>query len=263
MNVYKQPLYYEIAFSFIDPKQQVDYFEKIIRKFSKIRVIRFLDVACGPSLQLREIARRGYEAVGLDLSPEMLSYLRKKAREEGINVETVQADMTNFRLKKKADFAFIMMGSLDVESNEQFLSHLDSIEASLKRGGLYFIQNMSLDWTRAEKQSWTMERDGITVQTTYESRFKNTISQTCTEELKLEVNDHGKRKILTHKRNLKHVFPQEFKTLVKLNGKFEFLGWWAGNCNNWSLEEPLETAEAVNNNNNMTLLRKKQKSAQT
>lgn len=136
MGIYKQPLYYEIAFSFIDPKEQVDNFERLIREFSVMRVNRFLDIACGPSLQLREIARRGYEAVGLDLSPEMLEYLRKKAREEGLKIETLQGDMHNFRLKKKADFAFIMMGSLDAESNEKFLSHLDSVAASLNEGGL-------------------------------------------------------------------------------------------------------------------------------
>ncbi len=118
MEIYKQPLYYEIAFSFFDVKKQVDTFELVIKEFSKIEVKRFLDIACGPSLQLLEIARRGYEAVGLDLSPEMLEYLSKKAEEEGLGIETVQADMSNFRLKKKADFAFIMMGSLVVESNE-------------------------------------------------------------------------------------------------------------------------------------------------
>lgn len=58
MDVYKRPLYYEIAFSFFDVKKQVDTFEEVIKKFSKIRVKRFLDVACGPSLQLRELARR-------------------------------------------------------------------------------------------------------------------------------------------------------------------------------------------------------------
>ncbi|MGB9671727.1 MAG: class I SAM-dependent methyltransferase [Candidatus Bathyarchaeales archaeon] len=74
MEIYKHPLYYEIAFSFFDPKKQVDSFEEITAKFSKIKVKRFLDVACGPSLQLREIAKRSYEAVGLDSSAEMLAY---------------------------------------------------------------------------------------------------------------------------------------------------------------------------------------------
>ena len=132
MEIYAHPLYYEIAFGFIDPKEQVDHFEKIIKRFSRIKVRRCLDIACGPSLQLRELSKRGYETIGLDLYPEMLKYLREKAREEGLKIETVQADMYDFRLRKKVDFAFIMMGSLDAESNEKFLSHLDSVAASLK-----------------------------------------------------------------------------------------------------------------------------------
>lgn len=63
MEVYKQPLCYEIAFGFVDARVQVDNFEKLIKRFSKIGVNSFLDIACGPSLQLREIARRGYEAI--------------------------------------------------------------------------------------------------------------------------------------------------------------------------------------------------------
>jgi hypothetical protein len=42
---------------------------------------------------------------------------------------------------------------------------------------------------------------------------------------------------------------------AKLNGKFEFLGWWKGNCNTWYLDVPLE--EADNLNDNMFLLRRK------
>jgi SAM-dependent methyltransferase len=255
MEIYKQPLYYEIAFSFIDPKEQVDSFERIIRKFSRIRVRRFLDIACGPSLQLREIARRGYGAVGLDLYPEMLEYLRKEAGEEGLNIETVEADMYSFRLKEKVDFAFIMMGSLDAESNERFLSHLDSVAASLNEGGLYFIQNVNLDWTRKGRQRWTMKRDGVKVKTSFESYFKDVLSQVYTEKLTLEVDDNGERKKFAQQEDLKFIFPQEFKTLLKLNRKFEFLGWWKGNCNTWHLDQPLERTE--NLADNMVLLRRK------
>jgi len=255
MAVYKQPLYYEIALSFIDPKEQVDNFERLIKKFSKIEVKRFLDIACGPSLQLREIARRGYEAVGLDSSSQMLRHLENKAKEEGLKIETVKADMTDFALKKKVDFSFIMMGSLNVESNEKFLSHLNSVAASLNEGGLYLIQNQGLDWTKGEKQSWTMKRNGITVTTTYESHLKDILSQTYEEKITLEVEDNGKRKKFIHKGDLKFIFPQEFKTLIRLNGKFEFLGWWQGNCNSWDLDKPLE--EAKNLDDNMILLRRK------
>jgi len=42
-------------------------------------------------------------------------------------IEIIQADMCDFELKKRADFGFIMTVSLDTESNERFLSLLDSV----------------------------------------------------------------------------------------------------------------------------------------
>jgi hypothetical protein len=137
----------------------------------------------------------------------------------------------------------------------KFLSHLNSVAASLNDGGLYFIQNQGLDWTKNARQSWTMKRDGITVTTTYESHFKDILNQIYTEKMTLEIDDNGKRKTYINEEDLKFVFPQEFKTLVKLNGKFEFLGWWKGNCDTWHLDIPLE--ESHNLNDNMVLLRRK------
>jgi hypothetical protein len=42
---------------------------------------------------------------------------------------------------------------------------------------------------------------------------------------------------------------------ARANGKFEFVGWWKGNCNTWLLDEPLEKAKDLANN--MVLLRRK------
>lgn len=261
MAIYDQPLYYEVAFSFFDPKRQVDCFEEIISRFSRVKVHRFLDVACGPSLQLREIARRGYEAVGLDTSKEMLECLRTKAQEEGLRIETLQADMISFKLRKRAYFAFIMMGSFSFKSNEHMLKHLDSVAASLNKGSLYFIQNFGanwkVDWTKAQKQSWEMEKDGIKVKTTYETHVKDIINQIVTEKITFDVDDHGLKRTSTHEEDLKLVFPQEFKLLIKLHNKFEFLGWWKGNADWWYLGQPLEKTEESKLDINMVLLRKK------
>jgi SAM-dependent methyltransferase len=216
----------------------------------------FLDIACGPSLQLRELAKRGYEGVGLDVANEMLRYLSKKANEEGVRIETVQADMSNFRLKRKVDFAFIMMGSLVVGSNQKLLDHLDSVAYSLKRGGLYFIQNKMVDWTGMKEQSWTVEKSGITVKTTFNIHWKDILNQIYTERMKLAVNDHGRMRELVSEEDLKFVFPQELKALIGLNNKFEFLGWWEGTESTWFLNIPLEKSK-IPNNINVVLLRRK------
>jgi SAM-dependent methyltransferase len=256
MSVYRHPLYYEVAFSFFDVRKQIDAFEAVIERFSKIRVKRFLDVACGPSLQLRELARRGYKTVGLDDAPEMLAYLVDRAKEERLRIETVQADMCAFTLKGKVDFAFVMMGSLVTDSDAKLLSHLDSVATTLRSGGLYFIQNETVDWTRMEEQKWTMERAGITVNATFSTCWKDVLNQIYTQKVILEVNDHGKTICLESEQDLKFVFPQEFRTLITFNGKFEFLGWWEGTESTWFLDKPLEKAKTPSNYN-MVLLRRK------
>ncbi len=260
-DVYDNPLYYEVAFSFFNPRKQVDCFEGIIDRFSRVGAHRFLDIACGPSLQLREIARRGYEAVGLDNNKKMLRYLRKKAEEQGIKIETIQADMNSFKLRKKVDFSFIMMGSFSFGSNNDLLKHLDSVAKSLKKGGLYFIQNFGVnwkvDWTKPQVQSWEMEREGIKVKTLYETVVKDIVNQIVTEKIVLEVDDHGMKKRLMHQEDLKLVFPQELKLLIEMHSRFEFLGWWKGDVDEWYLDQPLEEALDRDLNINMVLLRRK------
>jgi SAM-dependent methyltransferase len=233
MKVYQKPLYYEIAFSFVDVPEQVDLFERFIRKYSGIPVRRALDIGCGPGLQLREMARRGYEAVGLDASPRMLAYLRAKAEEEGVRIETIRADMTDFRLKRKADFACAMMGTISyIRSNGAFLRHLDSVAASLRRGGLYLIEEFRLDWGSKAfftPSTWTMKRDGIRVKTTYDYQLKDALKQTLVDFLRLDVDDHGRRMVFEDRTTTKLIFPQELVALLERNGKFEFLGWFERN----------------------------------
>jgi SAM-dependent methyltransferase len=255
MNAYSCPLYYEIAFGFFDVVRQIDCFEAVMRKFSRVGVKRVLDIACGPSVQLREMARRGYEAVGLDNSQEMLAYLKDKEKEEGIAIETREGDMCKFRLVKKTDFAFIMMGSFAFESDKKLLSHLDSVAASLKKGSLYLIQNRMMDWTKVTDQSWTMERNSITVKTTFRIRMKDLVHKIYAEQLTLRVNDHGRTMILEDAENFKFISQQEFKNLIDLNGKFEFLGAWKGDCNAWNFDHSLEEPHDLSNEN-ITVLKR-------
>ena len=227
---YRRPLYYEIAFP-IDSKKQVNLFEKAIEKYSKRKAKRFLDICCGPSFQLREIAKRDYEAVGLDSSPHMLEYLKKRAIEDGTRIETIKGDMVNFRLKKKVDFAFIMMGTINyLKSNKEILSHLDSVAYSLNPGGLYMIENFgSLDWANKEfftPLKWSEKRNGIGVKATHKIDLKDPLNQTAIETLTLEVDDEGKKSTFEHKTMKKLVFPEEFISLIEFNKKFEFIGWF-------------------------------------
>lgn len=229
--VYKEAKYYEIAFNFTDRKKQVDLFETFIKKYSKTEVTTVLDLACGPATQLREMAKRNYKAIGLDISADMIAYLKQSAQDEKVEIEAIKDDMKDFKLREKVDFAFIMMGSIIYvgKNNSDMLAHLDAVAESLKPGGLYLIENLAINWTTPvffKPQTWTTKEGGIKVKTTYKITPKDPLKQIVRQSIKLEVNDNGKHTEYIDENDLKIIFPEEFKLLVEINSKFEFLGFF-------------------------------------
>lgn len=251
-EVYQHAKYYEIAFGFIDAVSSVDLLEAYIAKFSKVEVKTVMDICCGPSLQIREFARRGYRTIGLDSSQEMLDYLDHKATSENLDIALVCDDMTDFRLDQKVDFCYIMMGSFPYVSDSQsFMSHLSSVSEVLKPGGLYLIENPLMDWTDPklwEPSTWTIEEDGINVQTTYQLDLLDSLTQTVLQKLDFVVDDKGNHYELSEHEEIKLIFPQEFKLLVEIHGDFEFLGFFE--------RESTEIQQAASRDN-IVLLRRK------
>lgn len=226
MNVYDWPCYYEIAFSYQQVSKQVDFFEEASKRFCDLRTKRFLDVCCGPSPQLRELARRGYEAVGLDINPRMIEYIKLKAKEENLKIETVQGDMNDFRLERKCDFAFLLSGSLYIDSNKQFLRHLDCVARALNQGGLYLLENFPLEFFRNHKEDWTITRGEIEVKTMFEAKVVDELEELYEDRLTLEVRKHGETNVYSTTAVTKNIAPQELTALLETNGKFRLVGWF-------------------------------------
>jgi SAM-dependent methyltransferase len=58
-----------------------------------IREGRVLDVGSGPGTQAVELAKRGFEVVGVDVASAAVDYARRLARETGVSVTFLQADL--------------------------------------------------------------------------------------------------------------------------------------------------------------------------
>lgn len=229
-QIYGQPRYYEIAFSFINAESQVKLFEKFIKKYSKIKVKKVLDIACGPALQLRKFSGKKYISTGIDSNPQMIKYVKEISQKEGLKINVVKADMNKFRLKDKVDFSYILMGSIIyAKNNELFLSHLNSVADSLKSGGLYLIENLAMNWSDPKflkSQSWIMKEKGIKVKTIYKITPKNALKQIVSQNFVLDVDDNGVRRKFINQADLKIIFPEELKLLIEKNGRFEFIGFF-------------------------------------
>ncbi len=57
----------------IDYSKWADFFEKCFERYSKVRPEIVLDLACGTGRMTREMAKRGYDMIGVDGSVDMLS----------------------------------------------------------------------------------------------------------------------------------------------------------------------------------------------
>lgn len=242
-EVYHNPKYYEIAFSFRDIPAEVDIVEALIKQYSRIPVSRVLELGCGPAPHLAELARRGYTYVGLDLSRPMLAYAQQRADTVQASARFHVASLVDFRLDEPVDFAFILLGSLYTRNTTELLSHFDALSRALKHGGLYL-----LDWcvhfapATERTESWEMSRDNITVKTTYQVKPINPVEQTVEETITLEVEDASAPVVLREVLVRRDLYPQEFLLLIANRSDFEFVGWW----NNWDLTQPLDGTQTIN-----------------
>ncbi len=84
----------------------------LLKKLS-VRPKSVLDVACGEGSFAVAMAKRGYEVVGVDQSPDMLQLARKSAKREGVKVEFVRSDMRSLALPRKFDLVTCWYDSLN------------------------------------------------------------------------------------------------------------------------------------------------------
>ena len=69
---------------------EIDQLEALLKIKPPLRI---LDLPCGQGRHSIELARRGYEVTGEDLSPYLLGIARERARSAGVAVHWLQGDM--------------------------------------------------------------------------------------------------------------------------------------------------------------------------
>ena len=73
-----------------DPSRNIDDFATFV---SPHKMTKVLDAGCGAGRNYVELAKRGYDVIGVDCSSDALKIAKEKAHEKGVPVKLVQADM--------------------------------------------------------------------------------------------------------------------------------------------------------------------------
>jgi SAM-dependent methyltransferase len=133
------PQYYDIAFQ-AHTRREADFIEAACRKYCPFAPRRFLEPGCGSGRLITELAARGYQVTGFDLSQPALTYLRRRVARRLLHAETFEAQMSNFRLGRPVDAAYCTVNTFRHLLTEQSAcGHLKCVAGSLRRGGIYLL----------------------------------------------------------------------------------------------------------------------------
>ena len=129
------------------------------------------DLCCGFGRISLELARRGFDVTGVDLTPAYLDTARDDAAYEHLEVEFVHEDVRRFKRPNAFDLAvnlYISFGYFDNQEDDRLF--VRNVCESLRDGGCFIIETLgkeiaARDFVEAE---W-FERAGYFVLTKYEA----------------------------------------------------------------------------------------------
>jgi hypothetical protein len=102
---YDYPQYYDLSFR-SETRLEADFIEAACRKYAAFPVRRLLEPACGSGRLIAELAARGYQLTGLDLSQPSLNYLRRRLARRKLSAQVFRADMADFQVDQPVDAAY-------------------------------------------------------------------------------------------------------------------------------------------------------------
>ena len=112
--------YYDELTANIDYGRRAAYFQSIISRFKTTSGSILLDLACGTGSISEEMARMGYDVIGVDYSDEMLGIALDKKFDSGLNIQYLNQDMRRLDLFGTVDITICALDSIN---------HLPNIEA--------------------------------------------------------------------------------------------------------------------------------------
>ena len=121
---------------------EVDFIEKEINHDKSVRI---LDIGCGTGRHDIELARRGYNITGVDLSESMLNKARANAKAAGVQIDFRRADARSLEFDNEFDLVLsVYEGAFPLmETDEMNFRILQNAAHALKSGGKYILMTLN------------------------------------------------------------------------------------------------------------------------
>jgi SAM-dependent methyltransferase len=104
-----------------------------------------LDLACGTGRQAVELAARGYQVVGFDLSLSMLARASDEAQDRKQKINFVQGDMREMTFEETFDGVYSWNTSFGYFDEEKNAAIVAKVHRALKKGGQFLLDVVNRD----------------------------------------------------------------------------------------------------------------------
>ncbi len=123
----------------VDYNKWSDYLEDIFKKYN-CKPSLMVDLGCGTGSVCINLAKRGYEMIGLDMSCEMLSCAAEKSKEKSLDILYLNQDITEFELYGTVDVALCLMDTVNyITDKKKLKTFLKLVANYLNPGGLFIF----------------------------------------------------------------------------------------------------------------------------
>lgn len=222
-NWYDYPHLYDIAFGW-DPSVEVDFLEEAFRRFSGRPVRTVFEPFVGAGRIAIELARRGYEVSGVDLSPAAIDFARERTAERSLAVRLDVQNVAQWRTERPYDAIVALIDSFRLlKSERDAASAVRAFHAGLKPGGVLVI-GIDVGAKPVEvtdEEHWTLERAGVVVETAvFDLRKPGKTAGTTVVRSVLHVTEPDREyEIITDEEMRKYTL-KTFLNLLRENGPF-------------------------------------------
>lgn len=134
----------------VDYKARANYFNRIIKTYIGEQQNLLLDLACGTGSLSIELSRLGYDVIGADASPQMLSQAQQKACEAGENILFLNQRMETLDLYGTINACVCALDSLNHLTDMRALKRaISRVSLFLEPGGV-FVFDMNTPYKHRE-----------------------------------------------------------------------------------------------------------------
>jgi len=117
----------------------------IVQKFNVTESSKILDLGCGPGLYTHELAKTGAHVTGIDVSTNSIEYASKKAKEENLGIEYINANYVTCDFKRKYDLITLIYDDYCVLSPSDRKTLLGKINSALEEDGVFLVDVLSIN----------------------------------------------------------------------------------------------------------------------